>query len=400
MIRATTLLIVTLCLDACGGSDSASATSDRAVAFQSDASHTGVSGILAPVFPQAAAWSRIFSGRLSYPLIADGRVFVIESADVANGFVPKLHALNRLSGVSAWVPVELPSQRVGGGLAFENGRVFVTTFEGEVLSIDAATGKLDWRMKLPDSFIFVSAPTASGGFVYVGDGGGHRVVAIDEAHGTVAWTATVQANTLGTPSVAADSVFVAADCRYYGLVASTGAERWHHDGVGCSGGVGATLPVVQGRAYGRDFMPTAPIGPNIDVLDPTTGATLNRYTPASPAEQGPIAAVTSTAVFLLDGGSLRRFDPLLSATRWSFAGDGTLSTPPLVVGAVVLVGGSSGTIYAVDGDTGSASWSARLPAGFDSPNDFGSVAPTGLAAGEGYLIVPAGATLTAFRLTP
>jgi hypothetical protein len=39
--------------------------------------------------------------------------------------------------------------------------------------------------------------------------------------------------------------------------------------------------------------------------------------------QAPIPTVTADAVFLLEGGTLRRFDRAMTHADWSFAGDGT-----------------------------------------------------------------------------
>ena len=400
MIRFIAALLVAVLFQACGGGDSASSGSDRAVAFQADAAHSGVSGVVAAVFPAAATWTRSYASALSYPLIADGRVFVIESASVDNGFVPKLHALVTSSGAVAWPPAELPSQRVGGGLAFDNGHVFVTTFEGEVMSFDAATGSLGWRMKLPDSFKFVSAPTASGGLLYVGDAGVQRVVAIDQARGTIVWTKAVDAILLATPSVASSGVFVSSGCQYFRLAASTGDEAWRQESGNCRERIGAAVPVAGGRALFRQFLLDAPYGAYVDVLDASTGARSIRYQPPVPGGQEPIAAVTASGAYLLDRGALRKLDASLTTTRWTFAADGTLSTPPLVVGAAVVVGNSSGMLYAVDSESGASLWSIRLPAALGEPNDFGSTAPTGFAAAESHLIVPASNTLTAFRLSP
>ncbi|MEO6895065.1 MAG: PQQ-binding-like beta-propeller repeat protein [Caldimonas sp.] len=399
MIRRAVLL-ASLFLQACGGGNSARSGSDRAVAFQADAAHSGVSTVVAPVFPPAAAWSRAYAGFLSYPLIADRRVFIMEAPALGNGFVSRLHALDLASGAVAWGPTDLPSQRFGGGLAFDDGHVFVTTVDGEVMSFDAATGSLSWRITLPDSSLNVNAPTASDGLLYVVEGGVSRVFAIDGARGAIVWTKDVEGLFLATPSVTLNGVYVSSDCQYYRLAARTGAEEWRQDGNGCMGPLGSIVPVANGRAFFRDFMISAPYNAYIDVLDASTGARLKRYTPPILGGQEPIAAVTATGAYLLDRGAMRRFDSSLSTLQWTFAGDGALATPPLVIGGAVVVGSSSGMLYAVDGETGASIWSALLPVAFGELNDFGSGAPSGFAAAEGHLVVPAGNTLTAFRLSP
>jgi len=401
--RALAPFAIALLLQACGGGDDDASTvappaTDEAVAFQINAAHTGVSGVAAPSFPASAAWSKTFNGTLSYPLIAAGKVFVVETS-FQNQSIVRLHVLDRVTGAVAWGPVTLPDGVQAASHAFDKGKVFVTTFDGLVLSFDAATGQARWSVKLPGSYGFVTAPTATNGGVYVGDGGSNAVVALDPSNGAVLWTARVNGGAFSTPSVDGDGVFVAYPCQYYGLAAATGKERWHYNGP-CSGGGGVTVPVAQGSAYVRDFDSMTTFLPFIDVRQATTGASIGAHSSLGVFAQGPIPTVTSDAVFLLEGGTLRRFDRAMTRVDWSFAGDGTLTSAPIVIDRAVVVAGTSGRIYAVDSVTGAQLWTALLPSGLDATNDVNVVAPTGLAAGQGHLVVPARNTLTAFRLTP
>lgn len=386
----------------CGGSDDGGATpppaQDRAVAFQIDAAHSGVSGVVAPAFPASAAWTKIFTGLLSYPLIADGKVFVVEAADFAASSAPRLHALDRTSGAAAWTPAALPGTSFIAGHAYDRGKVFVSTFDGLVLSFDAVSGAAGWSTKLPSSYGFVSAPTAAGGVVYLSDGGTNRVVAVDETNGALLWTATVNGGGFSIPSVGCGSVFVAFPCQYYALAAASGIERWHFNGP-CSGGGGSTVPYSQGAVYVRDFS-TSPTGYFLDARDAGTGTSLASFMPTGVFTPLQIPAITPSAAFLLNGATLQRFDRALSRIAWSFAGDGSLTTAPIVIDDAVVIAGTSGAIYAVDAVSGLLRWSARLPSTIDVNYDFNSTSPVGLAAGEGYLLAPARNTLTAFRLMP
>jgi len=104
------------------------------------------------------------SGRalLTTPVVVDGRVYAM---DVEY----RITALNLDSGAEIWrhkpkVPDE-DEDTFGGGLAFDAGRIFVTTGFGDVLALDAKTGTLIWRENV--SGPVRSAPTATGGRVYV-----------------------------------------------------------------------------------------------------------------------------------------------------------------------------------------------------------------------------------------
>ena len=401
MRRLAGMILVSALLQACGGSSGVpvanAPASSQAVAFHIDAAHTGLTGILAPVFPASAAWTKSFIGPVSYPLIAGGKVFVIEFGTFANSNATHLHALDRSTGATAWGSVLLPGLTSGGGHAFDNGKLFVTTFEGLVLSFDAATGQPGWSTKLPDTLGFVAAPTANGGIVYVSSGG--RVFALDESNGAIVWSAPVNGGGFGTPSVAGGRVIVAYPCQYYALSTLSGAELWHYGG-GCSGGGGSTVSVSGEIAYVRDIDNGSTFGPLIDIRASATGVSGGRYASPGLFSQEPIPSVTADAVFLLEGGTLRRHDRALTQTTWSFAGDGTLTSAPLILDTAIVVAATSGQLYAVDAATGRQIWSARLPSGIDSGNDAGTLTLVDLAAGEGYLVVPARTTLTAFHVTP
>ena len=71
-------------------------------------------------------------------------------------------------------------------------------------------------------------------------------------------------------------------------------------------------------------------------------------------------------------------------------------TSPIIVGQAVIIGSSSGQIYALDAATGTQLWTANAGAAIYAGS--GNVI-SGLAAGDGLLVVPAGNTLSAYRLS-
>ena len=68
---------------------------------------------------------------------------------------------------------------------------------------------------------------------------------------------------------------------------------------------------------------------------------------------------------------------------------------------MVIVGSSVGTIYAYDAQTGASLGSAYTGATINYLDEINLSAPAvAMGAGEGYLVVPAGSTLTGWRLSP
>jgi outer membrane protein assembly factor BamB len=85
-----------------------------------------------------------------------------------------------------------------------------------------------------------------------------------------------------------------------------------------------------------------------------------------------------------------------SRASWATA----ISSPPVIVNNYVFVGSSSGLLYALDATTGTQPWSKNLGAPIPAPATPGvGQSLTGLAAGDGLLIVPAGNTVNAFVLS-
>ena len=73
---------------------------------------------------------------------------------------------------------------------------------------------------------------------------------------------------------------------------------------------------------------------------------------------------------------------------------------PIIINQVVIVGSYSGNVYAVDAATHTQLWSGSAGAAITAPDEQNLVQPlTGLGAGEGYLVVPAGKVLTAWKLS-
>ncbi|MEO1198832.1 MAG: PQQ-binding-like beta-propeller repeat protein [Pseudomonadota bacterium] len=73
----------------------------------------------------------------------------------------------------------------GGGLAADNGRVFVNTPFGQMVALDLASGRTLWAADLPEPPR--GAPTAAGGQVYVVSAN-NAIYALDQASGDVLWS--------------------------------------------------------------------------------------------------------------------------------------------------------------------------------------------------------------------
>jgi outer membrane protein assembly factor BamB len=351
-----------------------------AVAYQISIAHDGYSADTSIAPPLSQKWSVTFTGGVSYPLIVGNKVFVTVAIGDTSG--TELYALNKNTGKTIWSR-QVTSTYPWSNAAYDAGQVFVVNSDGEMLAFSAATGTLNWSEQLPGQYFFTSPPTASKGVVYVGGAGsGGTLYAVSETDGSVLWTQSVENGDNSSPALNGSSVFVSYACGLvYSFGRTTGTEQWFSNGS-CEGGGGTTPVVHGGRVYARDFLGNK-------ILNAKTGALLGTFqaTPA-PAFDG------NTGLFL-DNGTLTASSG--SATLWSFTGDGGLDTAPIAVGNTVYVGSSSGELYGLSVTSGSVVWSTNVGSAISAPDEQNVAQPlTGLGAGQGLLVVPAGDSLVAY----
>ena len=364
--------------------------SSPAVAYQIDAAHSGAQADDALAPPLYRRWQASLGGPVSYPLIAGGLVYVTVGSSSQYGTT--LYALSQRDGSVVWSR-PIPGTYYWSNAAYDDGRVFVVNFDGYLQALAADTGTLVWARQLPGQYAFSSPPTARNGIVYVsGAGSGGTLYAVDEASGALLATQPVANGDHSSPALSADAVFVSYACNQaYGFAQASLAFLWHYSTF-CSGGGGKTAVYADGRVYTRDSFGNL-------VLDAATGSLLRSYAPEQTSIPAP--AVDGGTVFSLSGGALTAQAAGDGSPQWSFAGDGRLDTAPLVLstsrGRFVVEGSASGMLYALSAVDGSVVWQTDVGSPIPAPDEHNVSQPlTGLGAGEGLLVVPAGSSLSAY----
>lgn len=345
----------------------------QAIGYQIDPTHSGSQfDTISP--PLTQRWSRSFGDSVSYPVIVNNRIFVMVGV--------QLFALNATTGATIWGPIEIGGAR---GVAYDSGRVFAVDRDGLLRAFDAATGTQAWSRDLSGQS-FGSAPTAKDGTVYVN--GFPNLHAVSAQDGSIKWTALNAGGFNSPPAVTANAVYVSYSCEVISLSPTTGAVIWRLPS-GCGGGGGRTPVFYNTRLYVRnnDLGNIA-----IDAASGIPVAEIDALT--APAFHG------STGFFLTPFLKLEARDIISGTLKWSFTGDGTLSTAPLVVNGVVYVGSVSGKLYALDENTGSNIWTGTVGAPVSGPDEHNFVPLSGLGAGEGLLVVPASNLLVAYEASP
>jgi outer membrane protein assembly factor BamB len=365
----------------------------QSVTFQIDYAHSGRAtvGAAGPTFPPTASWSMTLNGPVSYPIVAGGLVIVTTGTNATDptAYGTSLYALSLTTGAIVWGPITIAGTYAFSAAAYDHGTVFVVNFNGTVQAIDAATGASLWTVTPPSLVNSTSPPTAVNGVIYLGG-----LTALDEATGNVLWT-TGTGSGKGAPTVSSDGVFVSVPCNVYKFDPLVGTPLWHYAG-GCGGGGGVTAVYANGKLYTRDYASS----PHDQIFDAESGAQLGSFGPSA------IPAFSASAGFFLSTdvqtniSTLTALDQTNGSSLWTFQGDGQLTTAPIVIDGVVVIASVSGNVYVLNASTGAVVWSGSAGTPINGPDEQNANQLTGLGAGEGWLVVPAGNSIVAWKIVP
>ena len=371
------------------GSDKSFATfrKDESVAFQNNTVHDGSDPASPLVPPLRVKWRRDFSSSgvslISYPLIAEGRVFVTTTTTGPNG-VETLMALDAQTGTQSGQ--RTLTERLVLPMQHMIPEVFVVNYDGLTQAFDAATGTLLWSLYLPYGGCD-APPTAVNGLVYISGFAefGGDVYAFNGTNGAVRWTMPVNTGDGSSPAISGGKVFELYACpESYAFNAVTGQRVWYSY-LCCDGGGGLTPVVHSGRVYARASYCTQTNGV---VLDANTGHVIGGFdSDTPPAFFGNLALFpqSGTLVAVNSNGQV----------LWTFVGDRALQSAPLVVNQTIYIGSRFGMLYGLNAN-GQLIWSTQVGGSIPTPEQPTVTLVTGLGAGEGLLIVPTATTLVAY----
>jgi outer membrane protein assembly factor BamB len=371
------------------------ATRTNSVALQIDAAHSGrvTLGGAGLALPLSGRWTATLNGEVWYPIVADGRIFVTTAAPALphpNGYGSSLYALDVTTGAVVWGPVDLPNATYSwASMTYDDGKLFVVNFNGLVRAFDAATGAALWSQSM-FGHIMNAPPVAANGLLYLGMSG--NVLAVEQTRGGLLWSARID-GAHSSPAVSADGVFVSTNCHAYKFHPLTGAKLWEYTGP-CIGGDGRTPAYADGRLFVRDpaFMPFSPVNSPNAIFNAATGVATGSF----PSRELP--ALADGFAYTLQNGTVSALNLSTGGTAWSFPGDQGLVSPPIVIDNAVAVGSSSGTVYLVDRTSGTQLWSGQAAKPLQALNEHQNGPMPTLGVGNGYLVVPAGNTLTGWKL--
>ncbi len=171
--------------------------------------------------------SGVGDGRfLSSPVVACGTLYALDTYGLVT-------AVNASTGAVLWrtsiSPVDKEQSIIGGGVACDNGKIFVTSPHAEVLALDAKSGAILWRV--PNTSPVRAAPTVADGRLYILNIS-NQLDVLDVECGKTLWNhagITEFAGLLGTASPAVSNgvvVVTYSSGEIFALKAENGHQLW------------------------------------------------------------------------------------------------------------------------------------------------------------------------------
>ena len=254
------------------------------------------------------------------PVVAGGRIFTLDARATVTA--------TSTGGGTLWSANMTPvtdrgGEASGGGLAFGEGRLFVTTAFGELLALDPASGSVIWRQRF-DAPI-TGAPAVADGIVYV-VARNNSAWAVDAADGRLRWQLPGTPSISGMVGAAGPAVTDKLVLLPYPSGALVGALR--------QGGVEVWQASVVGKRLGRAYGGVSEI-----TGDPVVAGNVTYVGNAS----GRVVAIDTT-----------------SGERLWEATEGAVSTMAVAGGSLFLVNDQAALVR-LNAATGEVIWTVDMP---------------------------------------
>lgn len=334
------------------------------------------------------------------PVVAAGRVYAMDAQARVTA--------TSTGGGAVWAVDLTPSaDRAGeassGGLAYGDGRLYVTTGFGELVALDAATGAVVWRQKFDAAVGGAPAVAAGHVFVVARDASAWAMRASD---GKVAWSipgSPAGAGVMGVSAPASDgttAVFPFAAGQMTAADIATGEGRW--------------TSFVAGRRLGRAFAAVSDLTGDPVIAGGTVYAgsaagrlaavdlqTGQRLWAADDGAVSPVAVAGGSVFLVSDEARLMRLDAGSGETVWAVdlpyheparkerkRRDIFVNYGPILAGGRLVVASTDGTIRSFDPASGATVAQVELP---------GGAASAPVVAGGTLYVVSRNGQLHAFR---
>jgi outer membrane protein assembly factor BamB len=295
------------------------------------------------------------------PVVAGGKVYTIDTQAVVRAFDVRNGAeiwarevgdpKQRRGGVSLWTGESTGAHGIlfGGGVSFDNGRLYATNGLGDVEALDASNGNSIWRVRPAGPLR--GAPTIANDNVYV-ISQDNQLFALNPADGKVRWNAAGTFETAGVLGVAAPAAA-------QGTVVA-----------GFSSGELTAYRYENGRTVWQDLLTRTSIS--------TAVATISDIDAEPVIDQGRVYA-------LGQGGRMVAMELNTGQRIWELNAAG-LNTP-WVAGEWIYALTDQGQLMALARATGRLKWLTQLPRYRDEEDKEGAISWVGpILAGDRLVV--------------
>jgi outer membrane protein assembly factor BamB len=289
-------------------------------------------------FPPAVAYGKLYFAN------AKGVLFAVDISHVRTAWAYRAHRCTAASPAVDNHTVYMTFMNTPPCNATRSG------LDGEVVALNADTGKLRWRLKIGPS---ESSPLVVDGTVYVGDWNG-KLYALSAASGATRWTFQAGDKIKDAVALSGGRVYFGSyDHHVYALNAKTGKLVWKASAQQRLGGLG-TFYATPAVAYDRVYIGST------DGKVYSFGATSGklRWSHGTGGYVYSSAAVYGQRVFAGSfTGDLYAFNAATGDVLWKYRTNGPISGSPIVVNGLVYVSSLRGRTYALDPKSGKLVWS-------------------------------------------
>lgn len=333
------------------------------------------------------------------PVVAGGRVFTLDSGATVSA--------TSTSGTTLWRRDLIPASdregnASGGALAFDSGRLFVSSGFGTLTALDSETGAEIWTQKL--DAVATGAPTVVGGLVYL-SARDSRAWAIRADNGRIEWqlpgtpTPSVMQGGAGPAVTERLAIFPFGSGELVAALRQGGVRVWGATVAGQRRGrVYATVSDITGDpVIDGDVLYVGNQSGRVAALRAANG---DRLWTAREGAYSPVWPAGGSLFLISDQAELVRLDaetgeriwgvelPYFEARRLRRLKDVAAHFGPVVAGGRVWVASDDGRLRGFDPVSGALLYSAEIP---------GGAASNPAVAGGVLYVVSGNGQLHAFR---
>ncbi len=228
-----------------------------------------------------------------------------------------------------------------------DGCVYIGDLDGQLYALDLHTGQPRWKKKF--DLGFTAAAAVRDQQLLIGDMEG-RLHSLDAATGNVQWTFATEVEISAGANFYRDQVLIGSqDGTLYCLQAATGQLAWKYS---IDNQIRCAATVVEDRAF------VAGCDGQLHIIDVTNGQLAGKVDIKAPTGVTP-AAVGQHVYFGTEGGVFFCVDWKRAETVWTFEDrqrQQPVRSSPAVADGVVVFGGRSKKVYALNADNGQLQW--------------------------------------------